>query len=82
MATQSLPKSEELLGERWDQCLTDATIKMGVGFTVVITLSDLELNTRWNLIGSTPPGVGLTGGPGVFDFRLEGREKNRDQLME
>lgn len=35
MATEhALAKSEELLGERWDQCLTDAAIKMGVGFGV------------------------------------------------
>ncbi|GAB6031302.1 hypothetical protein CHUAL_009098 [Chamberlinius hualienensis] len=63
--TEDLPKkinirSEDILGVKWDRCVSDTLIKVGAGFAVGAVASLILFRRRkWPLLVGTGAGLGM-----------------------
>ncbi|KAK3863155.1 hypothetical protein Pcinc_031032 [Petrolisthes cinctipes] len=54
------PKSEDVLGQKWDRCVADTLIKMGGGLTLGIVFSAIVFKRRpWPVIFGLGAGMGM-----------------------
>ena len=56
----NIPKSEDVLGERWDRCLVDTGIKLAGGFAIGTIFSLLLFKRRsWPIVFGVGSGFGM-----------------------
>ena len=60
MASATVTKSEDFLGQKWDKCLVDGGLKMAAGLTVGAVLSLVLFKRRaWPVVFGTGSGFGM-----------------------
>ena len=60
MESTTAPKSEDILGQRWDKCLADTAIKLGGGLAIGSIFSLMLFKRRtWPIVFALGSGFGM-----------------------
>ena len=60
MESTAAPKSEDVLGQRWDKCLADTAIKLGGGLAIGSIFSLMLFKRRtWPIVFGLGSGLGM-----------------------